>query len=279
MSEPQKKREQPKRSRAITKGATRNSKERRPAFPWRRLASVCLGCTVLAGVFWGGSRLLEILDRPLEEVSISGRLEHLNRAAITRLVQQRVDAGLMAADLAEIQQLLQQQPWIERVAVRRKWPNLLQIDLVEREPLVRWNQDALMTAEAVIFRPKQNLERYQLPRLVGDEESRSEILRRYRWLSTELKAQGLLIRELKKEPRGAWRVKLARGIGIELGSGGLEEKLARFNGLYKAQLADRLDAIEKIDLRYTHGAAVQWKADPESATDQEQKQNIKRVTS
>lgn len=253
----------------MAKGATRNGagSEPRRIFPWRRLGSSTLGLVLLIVLMWGGWRLLEMMDQPLEQVVINGRFQHLDVARLQRTVQARVDAGLLAADLTAIQQQILEEPWVAMVSVRRKWPNLLQIDLVERSPLVRWNQDALMTAQAVIFRPSGDLARYQLPRLVGDEPYRREILDQYHRLSSQLEPYGLGIRRLVREPRGAWQVLLAGGQLIELGSGEIDEKVRRFQGLYRAVLGQQLDRIEKIDLRYTHGAAVQWVTGGNTATD------------
>lgn len=238
---------------------------------WRRVCAVVIGVGLLSGSYWGGTQLLDTLDQPLEEVQVRGEFEHLDVETIVQLVQRRVDAGLVAVDLLEVQQWLLKQPWIAQVSVRRKWPNLLQIDLVERSPVARWNLDALITANGEVFKPKENLARYQLPRLAGADESRKQVLQQYGWLSEQLKEEGLEIIELKKEQRGAWSVKLAEGPRVELGNGDLRDKVQRFKGLYKKALNKRLDAIEKIDLRYTHGAAVQWKVGAQ------EKQEIKQV--
>ena len=226
----------------------------------RRLCVLTLGLGSVFGLYWGGIQLLSLVDQPLKKVEIRGQFEHLDTQAIAVLVQERVDAGIVALDLTEIQKLLIKQPWVERVSVRRKWPNLLLIDMVERSPVVRWNEDALMTAKAEVFKPKADLERYQLPRLTGTYDSRKEILQQLGWLMAQFKDEGLVISELRKEQRGAWQILTTQGIHIELGNGDFEEKVKRFRGLYKNALSERIDEIEKIDLRYTHGAAVHWKA-------------------
>jgi len=226
----------------------------------RRLCVLSLGLGSVFGLYWGGGQLLALVDQPLKKVEIRGQFEHLDAQAIAVLVQERVDAGIVALDLADIQKLLIKQPWVERVSVRRKWPNLLLIDMVERSPVVRWNEDALMTAKGEVFKPKTELERYQLPRLTGAYDSRKEILQQLDWLMAQFKEEGLVISELRKEQRGAWQILTTQGIHIELGNGDFEEKVKRFRGLYKNALSERINEIETIDLRYTHGAAVHWKA-------------------
>lgn len=251
------------RNRAKAQGATRRQDESGMVFPWRRLVSICLGVLLISGALMGGGRALRALDQPLREVSIDGQLRHLGVQQIEQLVQRRVDQGLFAADLEEVRQLLADEPWLQQVAVRRKWPDLLHVELVEREPYLRWNESQLMTASGDVFKPREGIDRFQLPVLTGEYQSRLEILSRYEWLSGQLAANGLTIARLEKEQRGAWRVQLSTATWIYMGRESIEQKVTRFNRLYQQVLRQRIDDIERVDLRYTHGVSVSWKTQHE----------------
>ncbi len=247
------------------KGATRQQTSESLSFPWRRLFSTCIGIALVVGLIVGGRQLFSTLDQPLKHVSVSGQLNHLSVTKIEKMVQGRVAEGLFAADLDEVRKILVEEPWLERVAVRRKWPNLLHIDLIEREPYLRWNVDQLMTSEGVVFKPEEGVAQFELPVLLGDFASRYELLSRYNWLNERLIKEGVVVARLQKEQRGAWRVQLAEGPWIYLGRDAIEEKVIRFMGLYREVLRSRILEIERVDLRYTHGVSVSWKENNKAA--------------
>lgn len=255
------------------KGATRKKGVMRFRLPWKPLVAALSGIAVVVLVGWGGGRLLDLLDQPIKVVQIVGQVEHINLGAIEKQLQQKVDTGLLSTDLDSIKAQLRDRPWIEQVAVRRQWPNILRIDLVERSPVVRWNDKALMTADAYVFTPAEGVSRFNLPVLTGNDESREELLYQYHWLARQFEEQGLTLARLEKEHRGAWQAVLKEGPHLYLGrfsnsAAGrevLEKKMQRFKHLYREVLQQRLTEIERVDLRYTHGISVRWKVQPKDS--------------
>jgi cell division protein FtsQ len=63
------------------------------------------------------------------------------------------------------------------------------------------------------------------------------------------------IAELRLSPRGAWQVKLASGLELELGRGDVEPRLARFVSAWP-HLVARGVAPQHADLRYPNGFAL-----------------------
>lgn len=254
-------------ARIQVKGATRKKGVVRIRIPWKPLLSTVAGIGVLMLVGWGGSHLLDLLDQPIKVVRIAGDVKHLNLRTIEKQIQQKVDTGLLSTDLESIKAQLGDRPWVEKVAVRRKWPNILRVDLVERSPVVRWNERALMTADAHVFTPTEGINGFNLPVLIGNDESRRELLDQYHWLARQFEEEGLTLSRLEKEHRGAWQAVLAEGPRLYLGrfsnsTAGrdrLVKKMERFKYLYREKLQQRIAEIERVDLRYTHGISVRWK--------------------
>ncbi|MEZ5524630.1 MAG: cell division protein FtsQ/DivIB [Pseudomonadales bacterium] len=266
-----------KKSKRKPQGATRTQVEQKPA---RRPISDYLDvplklfklmavCAVLAGVVLGGQRMLDGLDQPITRVEVKGDLKQLDKAAIAAWVQSQITEGVLSTDLRSLQAQLQGRPWIAGATVRRKWPGVLAVSLVEHEAVARWNEKALITEKGLVFEPAQLPVFEELPHLWGADSSAQEVLRQFHWLQQQFDELHLQVTGLSKAHRGAWQVELLAevdeqgqqaGMVVALGKQDIAAKLERFRILYDSVLKARFADITRVDLRYTNGVAVQWKA-------------------
>jgi len=270
-----------KKSKRKPQGATRTTaieqKPRKPAaeiLHWPlKLLKVTAVVGVLAVLVLGGQRLLDGLDQPITGVEVSGQLKQLDEAVIAGWVQQQITEGVLLTDLNSLQVQLQARPWVARVAVRRKWPGLLHVSLQEHVPVARWNERALLTAQGLVFEPEQLPVMQGAPLLKGSDSSSREVLREFAKLQAELAELNFKVVALEKSERGTWLAQLMSAeslaatetkqpalIEVALGKQELAERLERFKSLYYSVLKAKLNEIERVDLRYTNGVAVQWKA-------------------
>jgi len=275
-----------KKSKRKPQGATRTMVEQKPAKPaLRERVSLKLPMKFLRGLVVvavmavlvvGGGRVLDSLDQPITRVQVDGKLRHLDQAAIAQWVQGQITDGVLRTNLRSLQAQLQQQPWVAKVAVRRQWPGVLNVSLQERVAVARWNEKDLMTADGEVFKPRQLPVFEQLPHLWGVDVSAGEVLQQFRWLQAQFQDMNLHIVAVSKEQRGAWQVELVTEITensegeavtlqIAFGKQDMKDRLARFKTLYDGVLQARINEIERVDLRYTNGIAVQWK-DTEKVT-------------
>lgn len=272
-----------KKSKRKPQGATRTSaveqKPRKPVVELMRLPlkllKVVTVCGVLAVVVLGGQRLLDSLDQPITHVEVAGDLKQIDQQSIAKWIQQQITEGVLRTDLNSLQTQLQARPWVERASVRRKWPGVLHVSLREHIPVARWNEAALLTARGLVFEPQQLPVMQSAPLLSGVDSSSKEVLTQFAKLQAELAKLNFKVVALDKSERGAWSVQLLSAealadaeadqpalIEVALGKHELAERLERFKSLYHAVLKARLNEIERVDLRYTNGVAVQWKAAP-----------------
>lgn len=279
-----------KQTKRKPQGATRTDTrawvEQKPAKPaLRGRVSLKLPMKLLRGLavigvmtvlVMGGSRVLVSLDQPITRVQVAGKLRHLDQAAIAQWVQGQITDGVLSTDLRSLQAQLQQRPWVANVAVRRQWPGVLHISLQERVAVARWNDKDLVTAEGEVFKPQQLPVFEQLPHLWGVDVSASDVLQQFLWLQGQFQEFGLQVVAVSKAQRGAWQIELvtqaatdsedqAVSLQVAFGKQDLMARLARFKTLYDSVLQARINEIERVDLRYTNGIAVQWK-DAENVT-------------
>ena len=261
-------------------GATRTTADNKVAKPaLRERVSLKMPMKLLRGVavvvvfvvlVLGGRLVLDRLDQPITRVQIAGELTHLDQAVIAERVQGYITGGLLLTDLRSLQRELQELPWVAKVAVRRQWPGVLVISFHERGAVARWNNSDLLTANGEVFAPQQLQLFEELPHLRGVDVSGLEVLQQFHWLQTRFAIMDLQVVTVSKTERGAWEVEVisllvgdndsqAASLRVLFGKYDLQQRLERFKILYESVLKARINQIERVDLRYTHGIAVQWK--------------------
>jgi cell division protein FtsQ len=67
---------------------------------------------------------------------------------------------------------------------------------------------------------------------------------------------GLSVAQLAVDERGEIRAVLGGGAELVVGSEDFLERIQRFVGIYRRELAPRADEVERVDLRYPSGIAV-----------------------
>ena len=82
---------------------------------------------------------------PIESVRIEGALRHIERPVLIAALADEIDGGFFGVDVARVQRAALDLPWIKEAAVRRSWPNGLQVAVVERHPIARWRTGELLS--------------------------------------------------------------------------------------------------------------------------------------
>ncbi len=258
----------------------------RPRRPWGRwLLGLVLLSGMLAGGAWGVVWLRAPHTLPFEVVHIGGELQPLHRAALEKVVAVEIRGGFFSLDLQGVQQAISKLPWVEQATVRRLWPDRLDLHVRERRPVARWSGEGLVTAEGVVFHSKDTEIPAGMPNLVGpDAQSAPLVLERHREWQSLLQPRGVEIDELRLDARGAWSLILKDGLRIELGKTEVNERLARLLRVLP-HLRQQAATLERIDLRYSNGLAVQWRAEviaeperPKSAKDRASPRGGTRTT-
>ncbi len=194
----------------------------------------------------------------LRQVVIESKLVRANPAHIQAVIREELRGTFFTLRLPEARASLQRVPWVKSVALRRQWPDRLQVILVEHEPLARWTDGALVGTEGEVFAADFAGE---LPQLAGPEGSAALVAVRFREFGAALGVRALSIAELRLSPRGGWRLRTAgrAPLTIELGRNEPGERLSRFVLYYArtvAVLARAGTSTEYVDLRYRNGFAM-----------------------
>lgn len=106
--------------------------------PLRWLGVLLVVVSVGYGVRVGGEKLREPGAFPLRQIHIKGELRNLIEADFQTVAGGYIGQNFFVANLDELNTALATNPWIETVAVRRWWPDTVEISLRERTAFGYW---------------------------------------------------------------------------------------------------------------------------------------------
>lgn len=233
---------------------------------YRMTGMVFLGA-VLLGLAYASWLLNDWLEdsqkAPINQVLVSGNLTHVEDTQIEGVVRGKHSESFFELNVDALHQDIEALPWVYRASVRKRWPNSLNVHVVEEIPSARWNSDSLLNQYGQTFEAQSNDS--ALPDLFGPGGSEQTALQGYRAMQTLLNSASLTIDELYLSERFAWNVILSNGVKLNLGRSEFVNRLQRFVDVYPLLLKQG-KLIDYVDLRYDTGLAVGWK----SATSVEQ---------
>jgi cell division protein FtsQ len=233
--------------------------------------------SVFVGVVVFGYLALMIKDvevstvLPIAGVEVRGDLIFINKAEIRSIVEDNISGGFFTVDLNRVREIVSQQPWIESVSLRRKWPDALEVFVEERKPIAYWNEDGYISENGHVFKPEVIDKTLNLPDLDGPDGQHNNVWKFMNVLYKEMSMLNYTVTSLELDERRAWQLKIEKsvgagdeqtrsGINVRLGRFDTEKRLRRFVRVLpelapKKEFAD--DKINVIDMRYPNGFAVQ----------------------
>lgn len=229
---------------------------------WRSLVIVIFLVGTGAGIYYGMDPLRELLERPLTSVAVEGEFIHVSKARTTELISAELNDDFLQLDLMRLKQVLEQDPWVERASIGRRWPDTLVVRIVEQKPIARWGDTGFMNQRGEIIQVSDaQTQLLSLPLLEGEVTDAGLILRQYQDLVRLLRTRGLDVIALKSDAKKSWRMTLAGDVELVVGRDQVMEKVSRFIRVYDRHLQARWADVRRADLRYTNGVAVEWKAE------------------
>ena len=228
----------------------------------KQLNAIAAVLALIAGLalLWGA--LAWALRQPpfaFRDVVVHGAMERVNAAHLEAAVRDELTGTFFTMNLDRARSSLARVPWVRNVALRRQWPQRLEVTIEEHAPLARWNDAGLANTLGEVFVADYNGE---LPQFDGPDGSAAQVATRFREWSDALAPLALTLEGIRLSPRGGWRL-AARGatgtLAIELGRDEPTVRLAHFVAVYERTigvLARAGTRIDHVDLRYRNGFAA-----------------------
>jgi len=202
------------------------------------------------GVLWTVVHLPWFAVRRIE---VSGAVSHVTREQIQAIVNSEMKGTFFTLNLPHVRRAFEKLPWVREVNLRRRWPDRLEVNVLEHVPLARWGSGALVNTQGEIFHAASD---GKLPVFIGPPGSSKEVAIQYEFFRRQLASLGATPAVVQLTPRRAWEVRVEGGPTIELGREDIEARFLRYVDAYERTVATLKRRIEYVDLRYANGFAV-----------------------
>jgi cell division protein FtsQ len=229
---------------------------------WDNPRTLNLAAGALCGLalfVFSASGIVLILRSPLFPVTaieLTHPLGKTTRQEIEAAARARIGGNFFAVSPSEVRDGLEALPWVRRAAVRRVWPDRLEVTLEEHVAFARLGGQGLVNTHGERFHARG--EDAALPVFLGPAGSEREMMRRYALFAAAVAPLGAKLERLVLTPRRAWQLRLDSGLHIMLGRDAerAEARLARFVEAYPATLGRSPRRHDYVDLRYPDGFAL-----------------------
>ncbi len=235
-------------------------KEKQPfIFPWKMMAVAMTPVLLITGILYAQHWLNDSSNLRISNVEVIGDLKYSDRDALKSIIEPFIKTNLHLMNAHNLEEELEFEPWIKSIAITKRWPSELVVEIIEQSPVAFWGDDRLINHKGEIFDASLPSQKGVMPMLYHPEDKGLEMIKQYKEIQQWLKTVPVGVSEYIVNASGSWKIRLTNGWLINIGKVEQEKRIRRFLVAYKKGLADKADKVKKIDLRYTNGLAVSWK--------------------
>ncbi|QSX78555.1 cell division protein FtsQ/DivIB [Agrilutibacter solisilvae] len=201
---------------------------------------------------------------PLTRLRATGEFRRVDGAQLRQTLSPFARRGFFAVDLDAAQTAVARLPWVESAEVRKRWPDVLEVRIVEHQPFAHWGDKRLLSAHGRLFPEQGTPAPRGLPSFRAPDARADEVVALYNESRELLAPVGLDVRAVELDPRGSWTLTLDNGARVILGRSQARARLSRFVRLLPQLMSEDAQRLDRADLRYTNGFALVWASLPQT---------------
>ena len=195
---------------------------------------------------------------PLRTLRVHGSFDRVDEAQLRAALVPFAKDGFFAVELRDAQDAVAGLPWVEHAEVRKRWPDVLEVTVVEHRPFARWGEDRLLSEHGRLFPAEGIAVPAGLPRLSGPDARSADVVALYNEARALFAPTGLDVEQVVLDARGSWTLGLTGGAQVLVGRQDALARLVRFTRIAPRLLGDAGRPLARADLRYTNGFALAW---------------------
>ena len=139
----------------------------------------------------------------MRKIVVSGNFQRVAAVEVEQVLRNTLSGGFLSANLGELRSAVEGMTWVDRARLQRRWPDTLAVEVIEQQVAARWGEDSVVNTRGELFVSGLALMPAELPRLDGPEGSEALVAQRYLAVQERLGHQGLRLRSLTLDERGA----------------------------------------------------------------------------
>ncbi|MBU3844137.1 MAG: FtsQ-type POTRA domain-containing protein [Candidatus Anaerobiospirillum pullicola] len=247
-------------------------KQKRPGLRRRRrsrgsflislLFFLCFCALLTAGYYSAYKFLTDPHTFPVARVTINAKLQHVTQEEIAQEVGKMVGGkNIVTLDLSALHNALLQMPWVAQVSVNKRFPDTIEVSLVEHFASARWKTSGLYDARTgTVFYPDMRQFHGALVTLSAPHDSLAKELYEHAYQFISLtRNTPYLVEEVHLDAARSYRLRLKGDVWVILGRESSPDlpliRLKRFLLAFgETHLA--LSDVAYVDMRYDNGFAV-----------------------
>ena len=199
------------------------------------------------------SQLLARMDLPIKEISVKGEYQHIDKEQVNLIASEYIEGNFFSINLEQTRNAFKKLAWVREIAIRRKWPDTLEVTIEEHNSIARWGRIGLVNSHGEIFNAATQVD---LPIFIGYERFAKNITLKYLEMNKILSKELMQVGTISLSERLSWEITTDNHVRVILGKDNIIEKLNLFTDNYQNILAELKNRIEYVDLRYKDGFSV-----------------------
>ena len=208
---------------------------------------------------------------PVTKLDVHAEFNHVSAEQIRAAAATHLGTGFFALDLDRVRASVAALPWVEKVEVRKQWPDTLELRVLEQQPFARWGEDRLIGHNGTLFSAPGAESIQGVPHLAGPDDHLAEVIDFYTRSQRLFSGTGQSVVGVALSERGSWTLVLGSGAEVAIGREQATSRLQRFIAVLPRLTATRAGGFERADLRYANGFAIRWQAGDVPATTAKEK--------
>ncbi|HEY8010005.1 MAG TPA: cell division protein FtsQ/DivIB [Rudaea sp.] len=196
---------------------------------------------------------------PIRNLQVEAEFNHVGAEQIRAAARNYLGTGFFAIKLDDIRAAVETLPWVEHVEVRKRWPDTIEMRVLEQQPFARWGDKRLVGRNGSLFAASGAESIQGLPQLDGPDDALADVVAFYNRTLLTLTGSGLALAGVSMSARGSWKLSLVDGSEVMLGQHDIDAHLQRFLDVFPRLAAGRgINTFARADLRYANGFAIRW---------------------
>lgn len=224
----------------------------------KRMRSLLLVLALVGVVVW----VIQVLSKPdllpFNKIRAQGTFKYVTEPMLQKVLSD-IEGGYFSINVGQIQQQVETLAWVDKASIRRVWPDVLLVNIIEQQPLAYWKSGGLINKRGELFNPAVTSYPDKLPMLNGPVGTSKTVMAYFFAVRESLQSINLQAMRVEMDARRALVVWLDNGIKLVLGRNEAMQRLQRFVRVYPKVLAKEASGITQVDMRYTNGFTVKRK--------------------